>query len=164
MTAAPALALVRPGREPSPAAGADASAEALSDAFSAEVRHWLAAAGLSQKEIAGKTGYTPSYVSKVLNGSIPPSREFAEAADHATGAGRAILRRWHEAHPDGGAPARRAHPAGAPGCAPGDLTHVHRAAVLRRAEVARELAGLRAELEYLDAILAVPLPDGGGAP
>jgi transcriptional regulator with XRE-family HTH domain len=156
VTAAPALALVRSG---------DVAHQAPAEAFTAEVRHWLTAAGLSQKELASKTGYTPSYVSKVLHGTITPSREFAEAADHATGAGRAILRRWHDLHPsDGGAPACRVHPAGAPGAAPGDLTHLHRTAVLRRTEVTRELAALRAELAYLDAILAVPLPAPGGAP
>lgn len=66
------------------------------EAFIAELRHWREVAGFSQKALARLVGYTPSYVSKVERGSIIPSREFAENADRATQAGRAIVRRWRD--------------------------------------------------------------------
>jgi peptide deformylase len=68
------------------------------EAFIAELRHWREVAGFSQKALARLVGYTPSYVSKVERGSIVASREFAENADRATQAGRAIVRRWRDMH------------------------------------------------------------------
>jgi peptide deformylase len=66
------------------------------EAFVAELRHWREVAGLSQKALANIAGYDPSYVSKVERGSIIASRAFAESADSATKAGRALIRRWRE--------------------------------------------------------------------
>jgi peptide deformylase len=66
------------------------------EAFVAELRHWREVAGLSQKALANIAGYDPSYVSKVERGSIVASRAFAESADSATKAGRALIRRWRE--------------------------------------------------------------------
>jgi transcriptional regulator with XRE-family HTH domain len=62
------------------------------DAFIAELRHWREVAGFSQKALASLVGYTPSYVSKVEHGSIVSSRAFAESADNAMKAGRALIR------------------------------------------------------------------------
>lgn len=66
------------------------------EAFVAELRHWREVAGLSQKALANIAGYDPSYVSKVERGTIVASRAFAESADSATKAGRALIRRWRE--------------------------------------------------------------------
>jgi peptide deformylase len=66
------------------------------DAFIAELRHWREVAGLSQKALAKVAGYDPSYVSKVEKGTLIASRAFAESADTATKAGRALVRRWRE--------------------------------------------------------------------
>jgi peptide deformylase len=71
-------------------------AQQAAEAFIAELRHWREVAGFSQKALARLVGYTPSYVSKVERGSIVASREFAENADRATRAGRAIVRRWRD--------------------------------------------------------------------
>jgi transcriptional regulator with XRE-family HTH domain len=66
------------------------------DAFIAELRHWREVAGFSQKALAKIAGYDPSYVSKVEKGTLIASRAFAESADTATKAGRALVRRWRE--------------------------------------------------------------------
>lgn len=148
-----ALALVRD----------DSAAPTPAEAFRAALPRWRMAAGMSQKQLATATGYTPSYVSKAEKGTVNPSREFAESADKALGAGRAVISAWHAMNPDGGVRTSPGH--AAPASAPGDLAHLHRNAVLRRAQVARELAELQAELAYLDAVLSVPLPapPGGAA-
>ncbi len=73
----------------------DAAQRAI-EAFIAELRHWREVAGLSQKALANIAGYDPSYVSKVEKGTIVASRAFAESADSATKAGRALIRRWRE--------------------------------------------------------------------
>lgn len=75
----------------------DDSAQAV-EAFVAELKHWREVAGVSQKALARLVQYDPSYISKVENGSLVPSREFAENADKHLRAGRAILRRWREIH------------------------------------------------------------------
>lgn len=66
------------------------------DAFIAELRHWREVAGYSQKALAKIAGYDPSYVSKVEKGTLIASRAFADSADNATKAGRAIVRRWRD--------------------------------------------------------------------
>ncbi len=50
------------------------------------------ARGLSQKALAAKVSYTPSYVSKVEGGHQNPSVEFAREADNVLRAGRALRR------------------------------------------------------------------------
>jgi peptide deformylase len=62
--------------------------------FIAELRHWREVAGVSQKALARQVAYDPSYISKVENGTLVPSREFAEQADLHLHAGRALIRRW----------------------------------------------------------------------
>lgn len=66
------------------------------DAFIAELRHWREVAGMSQKALARHVGYTNSYISKVENGTLVPSREFAENADKCLRAGNSLVRRWKE--------------------------------------------------------------------
>lgn len=74
----------------------DSQAQRAADAFIAELRHWRAVTGLSQKALAKAVGYTPSYVSKVERGALVPSRSFAEESDKALRAGQSIVRRWKE--------------------------------------------------------------------
>ncbi|WP_117215248.1 peptide deformylase [Allorhizocola rhizosphaerae] len=90
-------------------------------AFIAELRHWRAIAGYSQKSLAKQIGYDSSYISKVENASLSPSREFAEKADAALHAGRALVRRWKAMHDAGIGPEARAHggSAGDPQSTPG---------------------------------------------
>lgn len=62
------------------------------DEFVAELKRWRDVRGLSQKALAERVGYTPSYISKVEGGLLAPSREFAELADQHLQAGGAIRR------------------------------------------------------------------------
>lgn len=73
-------------------------AQQAADAFIAELRHWREVTGYSQKALAKLVGYTPSYISKVENGGLVPSREFAENADRELRAGRVIVSRWRDWH------------------------------------------------------------------
>lgn len=66
------------------------------EAFVAELKHWREVAGRSQKALAKLVGYTPSYISKVENGALVPSREFAAGADKELQAGGALVRRWKD--------------------------------------------------------------------
>ncbi len=71
-------------------------AQASADAFIAELRHWREVSGVSQKSLAKLISFDPSYVSKVERGSVAPSRNFVEAADHRLRAGHALIRCWKE--------------------------------------------------------------------
>ncbi|MFF0277481.1 peptide deformylase [Streptomyces sp. NPDC004330] len=62
------------------------------DEFIAELKRWRDVRGLSQKALAQLVGYAPSYISKVENGLLAPSREFAGLADRHLQAGGAIRR------------------------------------------------------------------------
>src|SRR5437763_479367 len=57
-------------------------------AFIAELRRLREISNYSQKALANKVGYTPSYVSKVERGTIVPSEEFARSADQHLRAGQ----------------------------------------------------------------------------
>ncbi|MEU0522017.1 peptide deformylase [Streptosporangium sp. NPDC006007] len=74
--------------------GKDDAFQQAASALIAELRHWREVSGVSQKALAKLVGYTPSYVSKVENDSLTPSREFIESADEHLRAGGALLRRW----------------------------------------------------------------------
>lgn len=107
--------------------------------FIAELRHWREVAGYSQKALAKLVGYTPSYVSKVENGGVVPSKSFAVHADDHLRAGRALIRRWmalHDATPKQAQPSGSRHPVDVPPddpqSAPGPLLVVeHEHAELR---------------------------------
>jgi transcriptional regulator with XRE-family HTH domain len=60
------------------------------------LKHWRDVRGLSQKALAKKVGYTPSYVSKVESGQQRPSIAFAKQADTVLHAGGALRRAYHE--------------------------------------------------------------------
>jgi transcriptional regulator with XRE-family HTH domain len=161
MTAA--LAMLRPGTQPPPSPDlpgpalphprpARSQEDDRRAAFAAELRRWRGTAGLSQKALARLTSYTPSYVCKAESGTITASREFAEAADRVTGAGRALLACWQQMTGDT-APARRRRSGPA-----GDLAHLRRDAEHRRTVVQQMIGELCAELAWLDAVLSVPLP------
>jgi peptide deformylase len=66
------------------------------DALIAELKHWRDVRGLSQSSLARQTGYTPSYVSKVEGGQLPPSGSFARQADDILRAGGAIRRAFRD--------------------------------------------------------------------
>ncbi|WP_282790882.1 peptide deformylase [Streptomyces sp. CC224B] len=70
--------------------------QAAAEAFIAELKHWRDVRGKSQSKLAREVGYTPSYVSKVEGGQLPPSEEFAVAADDALQAGGAIRRAFRD--------------------------------------------------------------------
>lgn len=74
----------------------DSTRQQAMDAFIGELRHWREVAGMSQKALARHVGYTNSYISKVENGTLVPSREFAENADKCLRAGNSVVRRWRE--------------------------------------------------------------------
>lgn len=62
--------------------------------FIAELRRWRDVRGLSQKALAKRVDYDPSYVSKIETGTMVSSREFAEKADRVLEAGRELVRHW----------------------------------------------------------------------
>ncbi|CUW31746.1 peptide deformylase [Streptomyces reticuli] len=66
------------------------------EAFIAELKYWRDVRGLSQSALASKVGYTPSYVSKVEGGQLPPSSAFANQADDVLRAGGAIRRAYRD--------------------------------------------------------------------
>lgn len=82
------------------------------EAFIAELKRWRDVRGLSQTALAGRVGYTPSYISKVEGGRQHPSAGFAAAADRELRAGGAITRAYsdlegrtpgtHQAAPENG--------------------------------------------------------------
>ena len=74
----------------------DAAKRQAMSAFIAELRRLREISNYSQKALANKVGYTPSYVSKVERGTILPSEEFAKSADQHLRAGQALIRRWEE--------------------------------------------------------------------
>ena len=63
-----------------------------SDPFAAELKRWRDVRGISQKALAAKVNYTPSYVSKVEGGKQNPSTEFASEADRVLRAGGGLRR------------------------------------------------------------------------
>lgn len=66
------------------------------EAFVAELKRWRDVRGYSQSALAGRVGYTPSYVSKVEGGQLPPSASFARQADDVLRAGGAIVRAYRD--------------------------------------------------------------------
>ncbi|GAA1608834.1 peptide deformylase [Catellatospora bangladeshensis] len=80
--------------------------------FIAELKHWRAVSSYSQKALAPLVGYDSSYISKVENGTLIPSREFAEKADQHLRAGRALFRRWRELAEAGIGAETRTHDSG----------------------------------------------------
>lgn len=62
------------------------------EGFIAELKRWRDVRGISQSTLARRTGYSPSYVSKVEGGAQPPSRTFAKKADDELRAGGALTR------------------------------------------------------------------------
>ncbi len=68
------------------------AAELGGDDFIGELRRWRDVRGVSQSHLARKVAYSPSYVSKVENGTQVPSRAFARQADNVLNAGGALLR------------------------------------------------------------------------
>lgn len=77
-------------------AGSQPSAAEPWDTFVAELQHWRRLRGLSQKQLAGRMGYDPSYISKIEGGRQRPTAGFARRADEVLHAGRTIWRRWQE--------------------------------------------------------------------
>ncbi|RJQ77806.1 hypothetical protein D5S17_15465 [Pseudonocardiaceae bacterium YIM PH 21723] len=63
---------------------------ATSSPFSDELERLLKRNGLSWRKLADLVGYTPSWLSKVKNGT-PPSAELARLCDQVLGAGGALL-------------------------------------------------------------------------
>lgn len=80
----------------------NAPVQQAASALIAELRHRREVAGISQKALAKLVGYTPSYISKVENGTLVPSREFIESADRNLLAGNALIRRWKAIRDAGG--------------------------------------------------------------
>lgn len=64
--------------------------------FIAQLKYWRDVRGESQSRLAGKVGYTPSYVNKIERGQLPPSSSFASQADDVLRAGGAIARAYRE--------------------------------------------------------------------
>lgn len=86
----------------------DSNPASSRDVFVAELQRWRHLAGQSQKVLAERVGYTPSYVSKVEKGTLTPSQVFAHKADQELKAGRALIRCWKELHGQSGSVARHA--------------------------------------------------------
>ncbi|MFF3359514.1 peptide deformylase [Streptomyces sp. NPDC002917] len=71
------------------------------DEFAGQLRYWRDVRGLSQSALASKVGYTPSYVSKVESGQLPPSPSFATQGDAVLRAGGALLRAYRDLESNG---------------------------------------------------------------
>jgi peptide deformylase len=66
------------------------------DAFVTELKRWRDIRGVSQKALAARVGYTPSYVSKVEGGLQRPSLSFARQADQVLRTGGSLRRARRE--------------------------------------------------------------------
>ncbi len=80
------------------------------DVFARELTTWRRARGLSQKRLAERIGFDPSYVSHIESARYPPSEAFAARVDHALAAGGALRRRF-EARAAGSRPTAAVRPA-----------------------------------------------------
>ncbi|MGC5022497.1 helix-turn-helix domain-containing protein [Micromonospora sp. DT47] len=63
-------------------------------AFVRELTHWRHQRGLSKKELAGRTGFDPSYVSHIENGRHQPTEEFARRVELVLDSGNRIWQRY----------------------------------------------------------------------
>ncbi|WPO70228.1 peptide deformylase [Streptomyces sp. KN37] len=70
--------------------------EQAAEEFIAQLKYWRDVRGVSQTGLAGKVGYTPSYVNKVERGQLSPSGSFATQADGVLRAGGAIVRAYRD--------------------------------------------------------------------
>ncbi|MFF2475111.1 peptide deformylase [Streptomyces sp. NPDC058066] len=66
------------------------------DEFIAQLKYWRDVRGTSQSKLAGKVGYTPSYVSKVESGQLTPSASFATQSDDVLRADGALARAFRD--------------------------------------------------------------------
>jgi peptide deformylase len=67
-------------------------AERAADSFAAELTRWRVERGLSKKQLAGRMGFDPSYVSHVEGRRHRPTEDFARRAEAVLQAGGAIWR------------------------------------------------------------------------
>lgn len=72
-------------------AAGDETVESTADQLAAEIKRLRAAAGLSQRELARRSGYTREYVSMAERPGNIPSRDLIRALDAALGADGALL-------------------------------------------------------------------------
>jgi transcriptional regulator with XRE-family HTH domain len=66
------------------------------DVFARELTAWRRERGLSQKQLAERVGFDPSYISHIESSRYRPSEAFAARVDHALAAGGALRRRFEE--------------------------------------------------------------------
>jgi peptide deformylase len=107
---------------------------ASGDVFITELKRWRDIRGLSQKALAAKVGYTPSYISKVEGGQQRPSVSFARLADSVLRAGGSLRRARRELESWSSGPGPMLVPAelgSAVDQAPGNLIVEHDDAALR---------------------------------
>jgi peptide deformylase len=70
--------------------------ERAADAFAAELTRWREERGLSKRQLAGRMGFDPSYVSHVERRRHRPTEDFARRAEAVLQAGGAIWRSFQE--------------------------------------------------------------------
>lgn len=63
-------------------------------AFVRELAHWRHHRGMSKKELAGRIGFDPSYVSHIENGRHQPTEEFARRVEAVLDSGNRIWQRY----------------------------------------------------------------------
>ncbi|MEH0983081.1 helix-turn-helix domain-containing protein [Micromonospora sp. CPCC 205556] len=68
--------------------------DGAAEAFVRELTHWRHQRGLSKKELAGRTGFDPSYVSHIENGRHQPTEEFARRVEVVLDSGNRIWQRF----------------------------------------------------------------------